>query len=476
MGAQEGAGNFRSPSTTVKLHRPLAGIAAVLAIALAALAGSAQAKPVNSLKAFKGNAFSAVAKSGSKIVTVGSAQTCRWAVGECQYPSAARAPLVARFTRSGKLDRRFNGTGIRLLDEETDWTRIIGVVARPDRSLLIGYSTVVGCCRLISLTRQGKLDRGFGEGGRAAIPGTLFNASGPHGMVAMGDSRVAIAGQEIGYPWPGEFAVLAIDASGEIDADFGDDGFATIGPPSGPLAGYTGDLAIQRGRGILALGSTDDSDSTHVLTAARLRFDGSLDPTFGTDGITRFTPLDNNIIGLAAGAIIPFGEEGIAAACDIDGIRSMGPNGEYPGSLFESGADERLLGCIDLADAAPVGGGIVAAGATYDDYGDGLPHPWMWQYERTESGKLGPAQSRRAVPRPFLGFNNGVAAYRGGFVVAGSLLSSRCRPPWRPGSRCEIATVARLTADGRNRSFGRNGIATLRKGPICPKPNRRQCR
>jgi hypothetical protein len=154
----------------------------------------------------------------------------------------------------------------------------------------------------------------------------------------------------------------------------------------------------------------------------------------------------------------------------------MGPDGESSGSLFASGADERLLGCIDLADAARIGDGIVAVGATYDDYGDGLPHPWMWHYERTESGKLGPAQSRRALPRPFLGFNNAVADYRDGFVVAGSALSDRCRPPWRPGARCEVATLARLTDDGRDRSFGRKGVATLRKGPICRKSNKRRCR
>jgi len=450
----------------VTARRFPASTAIAFAIALAALASSAEAKAANPLERFKGDAFYSVARSGSKIVAVGSAQSCRWSQGDCEYYPTPGAPLVARYTRSGKLDKRFNGTGFRLLDAETAYTGIIGVVVRPDRSLLIGYRTGDGCCKLVSLTRSGKLDRSFGERGRAAFPVTLFNPSGPHGLVALGDGRVAIPGEVVRYPEPDEFGVLAIDADGEVDTDFGDEGVATVGPPAGPLIGYSGAVALQRGRGILALGDTGDSPLTHTMTAARFKFDGGVDPTFGTDGITRFRTLSSSQIGTDPAGIIPFGREGIVAACDVYGLHSMDPDGAYPGSLFEAGPDEELP-CIGLSDAVRIGDGIVAAGAYWDDYGDGLPHPWVRQFERTESGKLGPAEPRQTLPRGYRGFNAAVAPYRDGLVVAGSLLSRRCRPPWRPGSHCQVATLTRITHNGRDRSFGRNGIATLRKGRVC---------
>jgi len=446
------------------VKRRRVSVAAILVVVISTLATSAEAKPANPLMKFKGDAFNAVATSGSKVVAAGAAQTCRWSQGDCGYYFAPRAPLVARYTQSGKLDKSFNGKGFRLLDHEAAYNAIIGVVVRPDRSLLIAYRTA-SSIKLISLTRSGKLDRGFGESGGTEFPLTLFNPAS-RGLVALDDGRTVIPGQSSS----GEFGTLVIDANGEVDTGFGDGGVATVGPPVGPLEGYTSAVAVQRGRGILALGDTIPHPGAHAMTAARFKFDGSLDPTFGTDGITRFDLLSSAQIGLSARGIVPFGEEGIAAACDVYGVHALDPDGSYPGSLFENSPDQSLqVPCIGLADAVRVSDGLVAAGTIYDDnYKDGWPHPWVRQFDRTESAKLGPAEPRRTLPGGYRGFNSAVAAYGEGFVVAGSLLSDRCQPPWRPGgTRCQAATLTRLTEDGRDTSFGRDGIATLRKGVVC---------
>jgi len=144
-----------------------------------------------------------------------------------------------------------------------------------------------------SKNNKGQLDRSFGEAGIVVYSSpfsegdSLFNSPIQFNAVAqqVDGKLVAVGTIGIGSNHTA-IVIVRFDSSGIVDSSFGNSGIAKIDwePWTNFPAGRA--LKIQEDGKIIVVGtgSYDEQDQRTNFTVIRLNADGSLDPTFGTDG------------------------------------------------------------------------------------------------------------------------------------------------------------------------------------------------
>ena len=313
--------------------------------------------------------------------------------------------------------------------------RSIAVVAGAALALVVA---------LPALALPGDLDVGFGDGGiaTATFPGGAFATA----VAIQPDGSIVAVGAAAGRTGTGEFAVARFLPDGSLDPSFGDGGLVTTA-----IRGGHGDearsVAVAANGRIVVAGT----DSWERFAIARYLPDGSLDPSFGNDGIVGadFQPSDDIAWDVALqpdGRIVAVGGAGYGqlgfelARFRRDGSidPTFGDGGRV--TLRYRGANARSV-------AIAPDGRIVVSG--YNAWG------------------LAVARFRAdgSLDRSFA--DNGVLAPPtpsvGGFAVA-----------LQPNGRILVAgdrdifqvAVVRLLADGRyDRTFGDGGIAIADLGP-----------
>lgn len=130
-----------------------------------------------------------------------------------------------------------------------------------------------------ALAADGDLDPSFGDGGTLT---TVFPGGSYANVVAIQqDGKIVAAGAAVGPSVTYEIAVARYETDGTLDTTFSDDGMLTT-----PIAGG-GDEAnavalLPSGRIVVA-----GTDSRRRFALVRYLADGTLDPTFGNNGIVR---------------------------------------------------------------------------------------------------------------------------------------------------------------------------------------------
>ena len=199
--------------------------------------------------------------------------------------------MVSRFRDTGALDTRFGTGGIALADFGAEDVAY-GVVIAADGSIVAagGSGTAGGggpadvqsnAFAFARFLKDGRPDPFFGQGGRA-----LF-AQGPGGNVA-GSVTIDTSGRVVAAgPTEGDrVAVVRLNANGTEDATFGTGGvlvlpqLATFGDAARPDRSIG--VVAQRDGSVLASNRSPGGD----FGIAKVRGDGSLDPSFGTGGVT----------------------------------------------------------------------------------------------------------------------------------------------------------------------------------------------
>src|SRR5438445_6450996 len=145
--------------------------------------------------------------------------------------------------------------------------------------------------------RNGTLDPGFGSAGEVATPLGTSGNSAARGVAIQPDGKILVAGSA-GPGGSQEFALARYTPSGSLDATFGDP-VSQVGPqPPQPLrsgsvltnpggnASATSVALAPDGK-IIVAGSVQPSPFSSASDFALVRYnaDGSLDTTFGTNGI-----------------------------------------------------------------------------------------------------------------------------------------------------------------------------------------------
>lgn len=187
--------------------------------------------------------------------------------------------IVARYNPDGTPDMDFGNGGIVQTDIVGKWGKITDVLVDADGGILAAGGKDVFV--LSRYTADGALDPTFGQGGMA-IGGST---QGITEIALQHDGKiVASASKYDGSTGLHDFAAIRFNVDGTLDSTFGSGGIAVA---EFALSERPQGLAIDAlGRILVAGGSRDGAANTFDFAVTRFLPDGSIDTSFGDDGLT----------------------------------------------------------------------------------------------------------------------------------------------------------------------------------------------
>ena len=232
------------------------------------------------------NAAAVVLQNDFRIVVVGTA----YSNGPTDDDFA-----VARYTATGHLDQSFGNGGIITADfgspnSHASLDRATSVALQPDGKVLVGGFTRGDhqAFAVVRYTSDGNLDTSFGAGGKAQIPAAEPQV---YAIMLQNSGDIVLAGSTTTLNGTAPFALLRLLPDGTPDELFGTAGLVSTafdGSRSGArtvVAQSDGKL-ISGGAKFGAPSAQGDALPQSGFALARYKADGSLDPTFGSDGRT----------------------------------------------------------------------------------------------------------------------------------------------------------------------------------------------
>jgi uncharacterized delta-60 repeat protein len=321
-----------------------------------------------------------------------------------------------------------------------------------------------------AVAKPGVLDRGFGDGGRAATALDLGSS--------WEDATIKMAIADASIVVSSERQLIRYLPSGQLDRGFGDNGILTLEQVEG-LSFDLGDVAVDSEGRIVAFGTAVDQSKTFHLPgyigatvnptwAVVLRFDaaGRLDPSFGAGGIVR---TDFGLpMGQAEGGAKPPLIQTVAGTVDsqdrpmlvaaqfehipTEGHSYLGWVSRIVARLTSSGQPDPGFGTGGGVTVLPSSGyeGLIAA-----DAGEPL---LLWSGAQAQPRPLSWVTRLRLDGQPDSAYRSGGISGGGGDVALdrfGRLLILE-----RPDGKA--ARVLRLRPDGNlDPGFGRGGRATV---------------
>ena len=208
---------------------------------------------------------------------------------------------LARYNTDGSLDTSF-GTGGKLttniLDGQVRLDAAVSVVLQPDGKIVVGGSTSPSDTgvdfALVRYNPNGSLDASFGTGGKVT---TNFNGNPAvlSALVIQPDGKLVAAGTmfvgSINSSITADFALARYNPNGSLDTGFDGDGKVIsdfFSSANNPRDDVIGGMTLQPDGKIVVAGVSEKTpDQTAAdFAVARYNPNGSLDATFGTNGIT----------------------------------------------------------------------------------------------------------------------------------------------------------------------------------------------
>lgn len=155
-------------------------------------------------------------------------------------------------------------------------------------------------------TADGVLDPSFNGTGWAIGPDTSwFDVGDYHAMVLQPDGKILCVGRaRPTAPDYTQVLVVRYLTDGTLDPDFGNGGYVLHGSPANISSWKANDVALTPGGGIRICGAADENpNNDYEFLVLGLLPDGSLDPAFGSGGVVNFHPgdpsIDCNSFGIA---------------------------------------------------------------------------------------------------------------------------------------------------------------------------------
>lgn len=229
--------------------------------------------------------------------------------------------LLARFKADGTVDSAFGDGGTVARDfGHGDNDSAFGVATTTSGKIVIA-GTWVGASKyrmyVARFKANGKLDKSFGGGDGVALTKTAkhFAALG-YGMALQDDGAIVLAGYGGGSGRNG-FVAARFTRGGTLDRSFGGDGVVVT--QFGNRQAYGNDVAIGPGQKIVVVGYTNvGPDQKFAL--ARYRPNGKLDRGFGNGGkvTTELTPGTGTYDAANAVVVQPDGRPVLAGSADVD--------------------------------------------------------------------------------------------------------------------------------------------------------------
>jgi uncharacterized delta-60 repeat protein len=185
---------------------------------------------------------------------------------------------LARYNPDGTLDPTFDGDGTVTTVFGPGTDAAVAVVLQPDGKIIAaGYTTIGGIFdfALARYNPDGALDSTFGVDGKVTT--NFGGQDGALAVVLQPDGKIIAAG----FGGTDDFALARYNPDGTLDTTFDTDGKVTT--DFGPADSAPSALVLQPDGKIIAAGEARISGAFD-FALARYNHDGSLDLTFDTDG------------------------------------------------------------------------------------------------------------------------------------------------------------------------------------------------
>ncbi len=298
------------------------------------------------------SANSVAIQSNGKIVAAGT-------IDNGSYNDFA----VVRYDTDGSLDSTFSGDGIVTTAIGSSSDEANSVAIQNDGKIVVVGASDNGSNRDFAVVRydiNGSLDSTFDSDGKVTTDFGGSKGDYANSVAIQSDGKIVVAGTS-----NNDFAVVRYDTNGSLDSTFGSSGKVTTAVS---LSDQAYGVAIQSDGKIVVSGASLRGNS-HVFCTVRYDTSGSLDSSFGSDGIVRtdFESIFNGAHSVAIqsdGKIVVAGAgNGDLAVARYDTSGSLDSTFGSDGKVttdFESGED----GAYSVAIQND--GKIVAVGDTYN--------------------------------------------------------------------------------------------------------------
>jgi uncharacterized delta-60 repeat protein len=231
---------------------------------------------------------SVLVQPDGKIIAVGMTDN------NVSVPALVSTPnqlVMARYDRFGVLDPTFGTAGIVATTANSTVESVTAAVLLPDGGIVVaGRGSTTSLDLGIAVWRfraDGSLDTTFGTGGRTVVaPAALASGGGfpwAQSMLVDLNGNLVIGGYQ-GQDAVGlsPLLIARLRSNGSLDPTFGAGGVTTT--RVGTMAAYAFALALQPDGKIVAAGTAADQTGQHILLARYLA-NGTLDPWIGRGGI-----------------------------------------------------------------------------------------------------------------------------------------------------------------------------------------------
>jgi uncharacterized delta-60 repeat protein len=198
---------------------------------------------------------------------------------------------VVRYNSRGNLDNTFGLNGIVTTPVGTAYDYAESIAIQDDGKIVIAggsYNGIVENFAAVRYSMNGKLDNAFGENGTiiTSIDSSIGSA---HSVAVQSDGKIVAAGDS----YNGNNDVITLvryNVNGFKDNAFGKNGI--VKTHIGNSVDEANSIAIQDNDKIIVAGKSDNGSNTD-FAVVRYNNNGTLDNTFGTNGIVT-TPIGNS--------------------------------------------------------------------------------------------------------------------------------------------------------------------------------------
>ena len=200
--------------------------------------------------------------------------------------------IVSRFLPDGRPDLTFGATGTVLISFNGN-DEANSVAVRPDGKIMVAGFTWDPNGNLdfaaVRLNSDGSPDHSFGDSGKLVFDFSHYDYH--KSMILQPDGKIVLSGNtQIGTQT--DFLIVRFHENGSLDVSFGTDGVVVTDLSGGN--DFVGQLLLQEDGKLVVIGSGANPASGYSFAFSRYNDNGSLDSYFGTGGIT----LDNSPVGL----------------------------------------------------------------------------------------------------------------------------------------------------------------------------------
>ena len=280
---------------------------------------------------------------------------------------------IARYTPEGTLDTSFGVGGMAFHKiGVTGFCKAL-VVQADHKPVLGGYAlnpvTGTNEFALIRFTDEGDLDPLFGQGG-IVMTSAIIGAGVANAMTLQGDGKIVLAGQALNdatFHW--EIAIARYHPDGSLDMTWGDEGMLLSGFPQKSFTINT--VTLDRDKNVLVAGYLGTAPSNNLYALARFDHHGIPDASFGDQGLVMDTygAQDNEINSLVLqpdGHILIAGTS-LSGNADRFAIARLDPTGQKDPSFGTNGVVIETIGLNDGIEAITLqsDGKLLVTGETF---------------------------------------------------------------------------------------------------------------